>query len=149
MGIPVMVLSSFLIFLLFPLVDWMLGAQPSASLWLSASASISCWLKDLWWLSASRSKSILVPYRHIYQFLKEEKAQNREFWQDLGYQKPFSFSVLINISPNYMSLTVMNPVKTTHRNKNPHFHRHQKISSEFCINFLQAIHISVVQAGSI
>ena len=47
-GIPILVLASLLIFSLLPLINCTLGAQLSAPLWVSASVSISCWMKFLW-----------------------------------------------------------------------------------------------------
>ena len=45
-----MVLISLLIFSFLPLFIWTLGAQSSAPMQVSASVSISCWMKVLWWL---------------------------------------------------------------------------------------------------
>ena len=44
---PIMILTSFLIFSLLSLFNWTLGAQSSAPVRVSTSASISCWMKAL------------------------------------------------------------------------------------------------------
>ena len=46
-GVPIMVLTSLFIFLLLPLFSWTWGAQSSAPMQVSASVSISCWMKIL------------------------------------------------------------------------------------------------------